>query len=85
MNGKMRFETLMKEDHKFGDNQYVLGRISGMLYAICNDDYLCWGHCKNNAGYILITECTPERYEIFKEKVEEQYPDLCIFDYRESK
>lgn len=84
---KKVFNTLIKKDHKFGENEYVHGRISGMQEMICDGNnngvdepgYAMW-HIPG-VGEVLVTYCEPEKYESFKNLVEKHYPGLCEFDY----
>lgn len=83
------FRTLIgdKVTYKNGNtcdvNDYIRGRISGILCAICE--------CPNGIAYpvmrntktnmeILRVKCTPEQYVQFKKMIEEKYPGLCKFD-----
>lgn len=81
------FYTRVNEDHKFGKNSYVHGRISGYKELLCDGD-------KNGidnpdfanqvipgVGLVFRTCCEPWRYELFKDRVERYYPGLCEFDY----
>lgn len=85
------FSTRIKEDHKFGENEYVRGRISGIQSLICVKGFpfkvmnKC-GHAvatiyKEGVGHILTVRTTQKKYDKFKEVVEKLYPDLCEFDY----
>lgn len=35
---KRIFKTIVRADHKFGDSEYVRGRISGIQLAMCDED-----------------------------------------------
>ena len=82
------FKTLVREDHKFGKNDFVLGRISGYMEVICDGrrngidepgvDALWY---VREVGHRFTTLCEPEQYEQFANLVEKHYPGLCIFDY----
>ena len=82
---KKIFDTLVKKNHKLGGNEYVTGRIHGMMEAICrNEDGFdepvpCLWHIPG-VGDVMTTYCEPEKYESFKNLVEKNYPDLCEFD-----
>lgn len=80
------FDTLVKKDHKFGGNNYVTGRIFGMMEGICrgyrdgfNEPDLALWHVPG-VGDVMTTVCEPEKYESFKTLVEKHYPGLCEFD-----
>ena len=79
---KRIFKTLIKDNHKFGNNPYVRGRISGMAYVLFGCDKQC-AHIRyeNLDGVLFRYNGLPEEYEKFKEVVESCYPGLCIFDY----
>ena len=83
---KRRFRTLIKADHKFGGNAYIEGRIIGMAYVLC-EVYKTTPHGTQRCdeGFKFLVECTDEQYERFVAMAEDNYPGLCIFDYKESK
>lgn len=81
---KKRFKTAIDDKHKFGSNEYILGRINGIMYAMCG------GRIDNSFGmkrnskldiWILTVDCTERQYSAFADCIEEQYPGLCVFDY----
>ena len=80
------FKTLVKngEDVKehWRNNDYVLGRISGMNCAICGKAK--YPNMKTEIGIIIITKCDPEKYVEFTKMVKEHYPGLCEFNYKEN-
>lgn len=82
------FRTLIKKDHKFSDNDYVKGRITGIEYIVCfNGDIeraqdLGFAHVHFEDGILLKTICTKRQYEKFSKLVETMYPGLCEFDYK---
>lgn len=73
-------------------SRYVLGRITGMLTAICKEDptsnagygiYKVGEYSdgvKGHSLYGLIEKTTEEEYAKFKAIVEALYPDACKFD-----
>lgn len=74
-------------------SRYVLGRITGMLTAICKEDptsnagYGIYkvgeyseGMRRENTHYGLIEKTTEEEYAKFKAIVEALYSDACKFD-----
>lgn len=80
---KRKYYTLIRKDHKLGDNVYVHGVVSGIRFMICEyEGHIPHGIGKLENGMMLISECSPEDYELFTKKVEEFYPGLCIFDYQ---
>ena len=83
------FRTLVgdKVTYKNGNtcdvNDYIRGRISGILYTIC--DYpngVKYPVLRNDLTNMELfrTKCTPEQYGQFKKIIEEFYPGLCKFD-----
>ena len=81
---KRYFHTLVKHDHKFGDNKFVRGVINGIRYALLHYDQRIElaNILKTDTGDAIIPAiCTAEEYEKFKTLVEERYPGLCEFDY----
>lgn len=83
MDKKYLIKTLIRKDHKLGNNAYVRGRISGIQSVICPRK-IEFGNGRNEEGFILVAECTPEKYDDFMNTVENMYPGLCKFDYKES-
>ena len=83
--GMYIFKTLVREDHKHGNNEYVLGRIGGIQQVMCNGEPLKGFAVKHvvGTGAVLMTECTPEQYVAFMKFVKEMYPGLCVFAYKE--
>ena len=75
-------------------SKYVLGRITGMLTAICKEDptsnagygiYKVGEYSdgvKEHSYYSLIEKTTEEEYSKFKAIVEALYPDACNFDVK---
>ena len=79
------FKTIVRADHKFGDSEYVRGRISGIQLAMCAKDpkkEFVWSYVPR-VGDMMKTECTSERYDAFINIIEELYPRVCICDYKE--
>lgn len=77
-----KYKTKVKNDHKiYGQNEYVLGRISGLQYAYCGGDpKIGYAVMRGEEKTIFTAECSEEQYERFKTVVEEMYPGLCEFD-----
>lgn len=74
--------TLIRRDHKFGENSFVRGRISGIGYMISGQK---WGFATVEIceGYLYRQEFTPDEYDEFMNIVEKLYPGLCKFNYKE--
>lgn len=78
---------------KFVTNDYVLGRISGIMFAICSDDLMIRRGFESYSiveingetnetdviSHVMRVETAKDRYEKFKEIVEVQYPE-CKFE-----
>ena len=82
---KRIFKTIVRADNKFGDSEYVRGRISGIQLAMCDEDPkngFVWSYVPG-VGDMIKTECTPEKYDAFTKVIENLYSGLCIFDYKE--
>lgn len=81
---KRRFKTAIDGKHKFGSNEYVRGRINGIMYAMCGgkvNQSFGWLHNRELDIWVLTVECTKKQYDAFVDCIEEQYPGLCVFDY----
>lgn len=83
---KMVFKTLVKAEHKLGCDNYVLGRISGIQYVVCDrvgteTEQPLYGRGFTALGSIFKTKCTAEQYDEFASIVESEYPELCVFNY----
>ena len=79
------FYTVIKADHKLGGNEYVMGRVSGIQCAVrCKHPGkdILYGHGENEIGEIYPMKTTSRRYKKFARIVEQNYPGLCIFDYK---
>lgn len=83
MDKKYLIKTLIRWDHKLGDEPYVQGRISGMQLVISNDTK-AYANKRVAEGYVLQGEFTAIEYDDFMNIVEKHYPGLCKFDYKES-
>ena len=77
------FATAINKEHEFSDNKYVLGRLSGIKYIVC--DGVRKPHVgpmvHENGTPIMFTKCTEDQYAEFARIVENVYPGLCIFRY----
>lgn len=75
------FKTLLKVN-----KEYILGRISGVMYAMCTRRYPSEGSYAieyNERGYVLTTKCTEEQYQEFQEVIKYLYPGFCKFNYED--
>lgn len=72
-----KYATVIKKDHELGGNDYVVGRISGILYVVCGGEEE--PHTEIETGRVLIANCTWEAYDRFKTIVKNLYPGLCKF------
>lgn len=82
------FKTFFKKDHKHGDNEYVKGRVMGIMLGLSNaidktDDVDVEPIYSDQYGSIFIHKCSQEVYDIFTKVVEDHYPGLCVFNYNE--
>lgn len=84
MDNKYEISTLIRRNHKFGENAYVRGRITGMQAVICKQDKE-YANVMCEEGIVLTAKCTAIQYDDFMNFVEKRYPGLCQFDYKESK
>lgn len=80
------YRTLVQEDHKFGKNNYVKGRIGGYKELICDGENdglrkpsYAWDYIPG-VGEFVDTVCSKEQYDRFRALVERHYPGLCEFD-----
>lgn len=81
---KFIFETKVRKNRKFGQNDFVLGRIVGIQSVICDDDPCMGGYNMREAkdgSIILVTRCTTGQYARFAEIVQTSYPGLCKFNH----
>lgn len=78
------FKTFIKGDHKvYGENDYVVGRISGISLMICGEPCAPNDFFDETKDYVIHHNCSLKRYKTFKKIVEEHYPGLCVFNYQE--
>ena len=74
-------------------SEYIQGRISGMIYALCSTEqnYANVCVCENSrsvwrrpkiTSWIFTMNATKDEYRKIKETIERSYPDLCTF-YKE--
>ena len=73
--------TLVKDDHKFGGNKYVLGKITGIGY--CMSGFTNgFATMYIEEGFIYRHQFTVDEYDKFINVIEDLYPGLCVFDYK---
>ena len=81
---KKIFTTIVKSEDEVGiSNDYMLGRIRGIEYAMCGGEQganFATMYCPKNGRRCFDTKCSDEEYLAFKAMVERLYPGLCIFD-----
>lgn len=79
-----KFKTLIqKRDRAVSSgNDYVVGRIHGLMSVICRSGDRDYAIRRNGKGVMLTTLATEEEYDEFKKVVEGYYPELCVFDYQ---
>ena len=77
---KLEVKTLIKRNHKFGENEFILGRISGIGYIVANKKgFALMEICEGN---VYRNEFTPDEYDKFMNIIEDLYPGLCEFNYQ---
>jgi len=81
MDKKVYF-TLIKRMHKFGDNHYVRGRISGIAFCMSGLEKEAYANMAVLDGTVISNYFTQEEYDKFIETVEKLYPGLCEFNYK---
>lgn len=89
MDEKRMFKTMVKNGTEMGKwkgRPYAIGRIHGFMTIICDGGHSEYASISVNdderryVGRVLITKCTEEQYQEFKNVVERNYPGLCDFD-----
>lgn len=81
MEERMEVLTLIKNDPKLVNTEYVAGRISGIGHVVggCKRGY---ANMQVKEGYVYRHAFTVEEYERFMMIVEELYPGVCEFNYQ---
>lgn len=75
---KREFTTLIRKERIKGSEEFVLGRISGIQYCVCeNEKGYAIGEIEE--GYLLTAEFTKKQYDNFANIVSKLYPGLCRF------
>ena len=72
--------TLIKGVHKHGNNEFILGRISGIGYCM-SECVRGFANIGIEEGIIYKHKFTEDEYEKFSKVIEELYPGLCVFNY----
>lgn len=86
---KKEFRTLIKRDGKLGNNDYVMGVISGIINGLAynslcedeKDEYKLYAIDLAKEGCIITVNCSSKVYYQIIRTVEYCYPGLCIFNY----
>lgn len=74
---KKLFKTLISNEK----NDYVIGKISGILYALCScNPKEVYAMGVFDTGYLHYVECTEKQYSKAKKVIEDLYPGVCTFD-----
>lgn len=81
MDKKYMIATLIKKDHKYGDDKYILGRISGVGYILAGKKKF-YAMIETNKGMIYQNEFTPEKYDEFINVIDNLYPGLIVPNYK---
>ena len=81
------FKTFVKYNTQTRCNDYILGRISGLMMGLimCIDKkerVRTYGIRVIEGGKLMEHDCSEEAYKIFTETVEREYPDICIFNFQ---
>lgn len=75
------YRTLVKKSDMYGINPFILGRISGFMFAICNhydeNKYRCgYAMEEGDLGYVMSVNTTEKDYQEFLDVCENMYPGL---------
>ena len=87
MEKEYKFRTLVKKDHEFGANKFMIGRLVGYQQLICDgfreeNSKIPHGIGNIEEGTVLVCECTPDKYDEFTKLVKRNFPDdLCVFNW----
>lgn len=79
-------KIIVKEGHKFGDNDYVKGRIAGYKELLCDGEYNGFDKPTHaidyhpGVGEVFYTKCSQEDFDRLCSLVKKHYPGLCEFD-----
>ena len=85
MTEKLEVRIFIDGTHKLGKDKYVQGRIHGIMSAISEVYYegVLPGVYRGDDGVRMKTICTREEYVKIRERIENDYKDLCRFGVRE--
>lgn len=83
-----KFKTTISAGHRFSENLYVRGVITGIELALCCMPNNTKGHpwmvmTDDKDSFVkadMTTICTEEQYLAFARDVNEMYPGLVVFD-----
>lgn len=79
---KQNFKTLVKGEDKRSKIDYNIGKIEGLMWALCGRMGEKPKHnTRTPFGIVLEVDGRPSRYARFKEVVEQFWPGLCVFDW----
>ena len=81
MEKKYFINTLIKRDHKFGGNEYIIGRISGIGY-ILSGEHKDEALIITNKGTIYSNVFTAQNYDKFINIIDKLYPELITANYK---
>lgn len=84
MDNKIIFKTLIKNNHKLGGKDYIRGRISGIAFSMSGFLTEAYPNVILEEGTVISNYFTVKEYEDFIKIVNNLYPGLCIFKYKES-
>ena len=73
--------TLIKRDHKFGGNEYIIGRISGIGY-ILSGEHKDEALIITDKGTIYSNVFTAQNYDKFINIIDKLYPGLITANYK---
>lgn len=78
---KQTYMTLLKKEDKRSKIDYNIGKIEGLMWAICGGVSAKPKHnTRTKAGILLEVDARPSRYELFSRIVDKYWPGLCVFD-----
>ena len=81
MEKKYFINTLIKSDHKFGGNEYIIGRISGIGY-ILSGEHKDEALIITDKGTIYSNVFTAQNYDKFINIIDKLYPGLITANYK---
>ena len=81
MENKYFINTLIKRDHKFGGNEYIIGRIDGIGY-ILSEEHKAKALMVTEEGTIYSNVFTAQNYDKFINIIDKLYPGLITANYK---